>query len=161
MKIFKPPTKFPKDKAKLEIFLAGSIEMGTAIDWQDKVQKIIGEIEENDDINIFNPRRDNWDPSVKQTIENRKFREQVEWELNGLDRSNLIICYFDGQTKSPITLMEMGLHARENKLIVFCPKDFWRKGNVDIVAKKHNFPVYEKEKEFLEAVKSKIKSCLK
>jgi hypothetical protein len=40
---------------------------------------------------------------------------------------------FDPNTKSPVSLLELGLHAKERKLIVYCPEGFWRKGNVDIV----------------------------
>lgn len=45
--------------------------------------------------------------------------------------------YFDPKTKSPISLLELGLFARTGKLIVVCPKGFWRKGNVDIVCKRY------------------------
>lgn len=160
MKIFKPPTKLPHKKAKIEIFLAGSIEMGSAIEWQEKVEKFIDNIDEKDEINIFNPRRDNWDSSWKQSIENAKFKEQVKWELDGLERANLIICYFDSQTKSPITLLELGLHAKTKKLIVFCPEGFWRKGNVDVVAEKYKFPVFNTKKEFFDEMEIIIRKML-
>ena len=41
-------------------------------------------------------------------------------------------------TKSPITLLELGLHAGKNpqKLVVCCPDGYWRKGNVDIVCRR-------------------------
>jgi hypothetical protein len=43
----------------------------------------------------------------------------------------------DPKTKSPISLLELGLHANSSKLIVCCPEGFYRKGNVDIVCKKY------------------------
>lgn len=67
----------PYKKTKHMIFLAGSIEMGKAIDWQTKVTEAL----KNHDITILNPRRDDWDSSWKPTIDDPKFREQVEWEL--------------------------------------------------------------------------------
>lgn len=116
------------------IFLAGSIEMGKAELWQDTFVKRFADT----DCVIYNPRRDDWDSSWEQTKENAQFREQVEWELNALQLSQLIVVYFDPNTQSPITLMELGLHARSAKnMIVCCPEGYFRKGNVDIVCEKY------------------------
>jgi hypothetical protein len=123
----------PYKKTKHMIFLAGSIEMGKAVDWQTKVTEAL----KNHDITILNPRRDDWDSSWKQTIDDPKFREQVEWELQALEEATEILMYFDPATKSPISLLELGLFARTGKLIVCCPEGFWRKGNVDIVCKRY------------------------
>ena len=51
--------------------------------------------------------------------------------------------YFDPNTKSPISLLELGLFAHSKKLIVCCPEGFWRKGNVDIVCDKYGIPNYD------------------
>lgn len=119
-----------------KVFLAGSIEMGKAELWQDKIVNAF----RGKRVTFLNPRRDDWDSSWKQDKSNPQFREQVEWELNALEASDIIIIYFDPATKSPITLLELGLHAATNpeKLIVCCPEGFWRKGNVDIVCEKYN-----------------------
>lgn len=124
--IIKAPNSL-KDISKT-LFLAGSIEMGTAENWQDRVTK---ELEK--DWIILNPRRDEWDNSWEQNINNSKFREQVQWELAALEASTVILMYFDPNTKSPISLLELGLYARSPKLAVVCPEGFYRKGNVDIV----------------------------
>ena len=120
-------------KTKHMIFLAGSIEMGSAEDWQTKVTEAL----RGYDVTILNPRRDDWDSSWKQTIEDPKFREQVEWELQALEEATEILMYFDPKTKSPISLLELGLFAKSGKLIVCCPDGFWRKGNVEIVCKRY------------------------
>jgi hypothetical protein len=75
MEEIKPPTKFRKFRNKIYVSLAGSIEMGKAEDWQQKVSK---ELSEFDEINILNPRRDDWDNSWEQSINNQKFKEQVD-----------------------------------------------------------------------------------
>ena len=31
-------------------------------------------------------------------------------------------------------MLELGLHARSGKVVLFCPEGFWRKGNVDLTA---------------------------
>lgn len=50
--------------------------------------------------------------------------------------ADLIVMYFDPNTKAPITLLELGLFHQKN-LLVLCPEGYWRKGNVDIVCKLH------------------------
>lgn len=130
----KASNKYILDDQRMSIFLAGSIEMGVADNWQTRVVDSLKEL----DILILNPRRDDWDSSWKQTIDDPKFREQVEWELNALERVDLILMYFDPNTKSPISLLELGLFAETGKLLVCCPDGFWRKGNVDIVCKRYD-----------------------
>jgi hypothetical protein len=60
-----------------------------------------------------------------------------------LDSSDIIVMYFDPNTKSPISLLELGLYAASGKLIVCCPEGFWRKGNVDIVCQRYKVPTVE------------------
>ena len=116
------------------LFLAGSIEMGQASNWQDEVEKLLA----NTGWVILNPRRDDWDSSWIQSKDNPKFREQVEWELNGLEAAQKVLMYFDPATKSPVSLFELGLFAQApHKMIVVCPEGFWRKGNVDIVCERY------------------------
>lgn len=134
MKVIKAPELL--DISNLSIFLAGSIEMGKAIDWQTKIINSLT----NYNITILNPRRNDWDTSWEQNIENPKFYEQVKWELDALNISDLIVMYFDPKTMSPIVLLELGLYATSKKLVVCCPQGFWRKGNVDIICNVNNIP---------------------
>ncbi|WP_264553099.1 nucleoside 2-deoxyribosyltransferase domain-containing protein [Flavobacterium sp. N2038] len=86
---------------------------------------------------IFNPRRSEWDSSWSQTIENIHFKEQVSWELHALERADIIIMYFAENTMSPISLLEFGLYAQSNKMMVVVEENFWRKGNIDIVCERY------------------------
>ena|SRR3990167_7829192 len=115
------------------LFLAGSIEMGVAENWQEKVVRLL----KDTDWILFNPRRSDWDSSWVQSIDNPQFREQVGWELEALTLADKIILYFDPNTKSSISLLELGLFAKSDKMIVICPEGFWRKGNVDIVCHRY------------------------
>lgn len=117
------------------VFLAGSIEMGAAENWQARVEKLLADTPWT----VFNPRRDDWDPTWEQSIHNQHFHGQVSWELDAIEWADQVIMYFDPNTKSPITLLELGLLARgsPSKLIVVCPEGFWRKGNVDIVCERY------------------------
>ena len=130
----KSPRVYDFNLAWKKVFLAGSIEMGSAIDWQ---QVIIDRLSTKDYI-FFNPRRASWDSSWEQSIDNPVFKEQVDWELKHLEESDIIVMYFDPNTKSPISLLEFGLFAKSGKLIVYCPDDFWRKGNVDVTCSRYN-----------------------
>lgn len=141
-----PLVNFEKYK---KIFLAGSIEMGKAEDWQNE---IIQAVQDSRRI-IFNPRREQWDASWEQSIDNPKFREQVEWELNALEEADMIILNLVPETMSPISLLEFGLFARSGKLVVYCPDGFWRKGNVDVVCEKYNVPQVEKFEELITLIK--------
>jgi hypothetical protein len=117
------------------VFLAGSIEMGAAENWQDRAAKML----EGTGWTILNPRRDDWDDSWEQKITHPAFNEQVTWELQGLEICEKAIVYFDPNTKAPITLLELGLLAQmaPEKVIVVCPPGFYRKGNVDIVCDRY------------------------
>jgi len=152
MKVIKPPHSFSKhhrrDKA---VFLAGSIEMGKAEDWQKQVENYFASAEE---YSVFNPRRDEWDSSWEQKIENAQFSQQVNWELNGLDKADYIIMFLSPETKAPISLLELGLYANSGKLLVCCPDGYWRKGNVEIVCERYDIPVYED-------LKTLLTSCFK
>lgn len=128
-----------RDFSRKSVFLAGSIEMGTAENWQEE----IGEFFDKEFWNVFNPRRDNWDNNWEQKYSNPQFFQQVNWELNALEKADLIIMYFSPNTKSPISLLELGLYAQSKKIEVVCPEGFWRKGNVDIICDKYNIPLYD------------------
>lgn len=132
--VIKAPEKVELKEGTVSIFLSGSIEMGEAENWQEKIERLLSGI---DGLVIFNPRRDDWDSSWVQDIKNDQFREQVEWELHNMERADFIPVYFCPETKSPITLLEFGLFAHSDKLIVCCPEGFWRKGNVDIVCNRY------------------------
>jgi hypothetical protein len=135
--ILKPPALLPPIKECPAVFLAGSIEMGQAKNWQRTLETALTAV----DCLILNPRREVWDPDWVQSIENIQFREQVEWELAAQELADLIAMYFCPATKAPITLLELGLFARSGKVVVCCPDGFWRKGNVDIVCQRYGVPM--------------------
>ncbi len=137
------------------VFLAGSIEMGEADNWQDSMVKDLKDVE---DLLLLNPRREEWDPSWEQDINNTKFREQVEWELDALKKATYIAIYYCPQTKAPITMMEFGLYAKNNpeKLVVCCPKGFLRKGNVDIVCQRYGIKQVDDLKGLVDFIKTRL-----
>lgn len=115
MLVIKPDSKYFK------VFLAGSIEQGKAEEWQDKIVKPF----ECTNIMFFNPRNDNWLYKDKDSES-----KQIRWELDHLEKADLIAMYLDPNTKSCISLLELGLYVNSGKLIVACPNSFWRYQNV-------------------------------
>lgn len=136
-----------------KVFLAGSIDLGAAPDWR----KGLADALSDEDVLLLNPRRDDWDASWEQSITDARFREQVEWELAGLEASDVIVLCLAPGTKSPISLLELGLFARSKKLVVCCPQGFWRKGNVDIVCERYAVTQTDSLDEALLAVRAMLK----
>ena len=154
MKVFKSPDRdYALDPAKNKIFLAGSIEMGKASNWQKKLQKDLADF----NVVLLNPRRDDWNSDWAQEESNAPFKDQVLWELEALDAANMIVFFFEPGTVSPVTLMEFGLHAGRSKhiktnMVLCCPEGYFRKGNLDITSQYFKVPSvhnYEQLVEFL------------
>ena len=124
--------------------------MGSAEPWQEQVVKRF-----NENVVFYNPRRDNWDSSW--THDSPEFNEQVNWELDFLENTDIILMYFDPNTKSPISLLELGLFARQGKLIVCCPDGFWRQGNVRIVCERFGVPFFTDKEEWLDYFEGTLK----
>lgn len=142
MTIYKPPTSISDSFAFYKrIFLAGSIEMGKASNWQNIFCENYS-MKNSSTICVYNPRRDNWDPTWEQTPENPHFYQQVNWELQAMDAATHIIMYLEPGTISPISLLELGIYKDSKKLTVICPDGFHRKGNVDIVCTKYGIQLY-------------------
>lgn len=146
MVVCKPPLRYRISNLDRKIFLAGSIEMGKANNWQTKVEE---HFKDRNGIVLFNPRRDDWDSSWEQSINNAQFYTQVRWELDHLESSDDIIMHFEPNTMSPISLLELGLYADSGKLLVSCPDGFWRKGNVEIVCEQYGIMCYNSIEELL------------
>ena len=149
--VIKAPEKVQWSNKK-SVFLAGTIDNGEGIDWQASVEQALSDL----DILIFNPRRDDWDASWEQSIDNPQFKEQVEWELDQLDSATQILMYFAPGSKSPVTLLEFGLHAVRDNLVLVCESGYWRRGNVEIVAARYGLPLYENLEHGLEILREKL-----
>ena len=134
------------------LFLAGSIEMGTAEPWQGEIVSALAGFSGT----ILNPRRDDWDSTWAQSITNPPFYRQVTWELDAMERADLIVMYFAPETKAPITLLEFGLFLGTGKLIVCCPDGFWRKGNVEIVCHRFEVPILPNKKRLIAAAQEAL-----
>ena len=119
----------------LKIALFGSIEMGSAIKWQQAFEDEMNRRGSN--AIIFNPRRDDWDSSWGD--DHPELSRQISWELFVGEEADVIVVYFDPTTKAPISLMELGMAAKTkpNRTIVCCPEGYWRRKNVQMVCERY------------------------
>jgi hypothetical protein len=157
MKHIKAPNPVPLDYEHYRIFLGGSIEMGVAEQWQERLATALGGYPDN--VILMNPRRDDWDSSwVQDPTPGTQFHEQVTWELVNQECSALTVYYFDANTKSPITLMELGAYGLQepDATVVCCPKEFWRYGNVAVFCNHYGIPLVHTFDELVYYVNEKI-----
>jgi len=136
------------------LFLAGSIEQGKAEDWQALTVKALT----NYTVDIYNPRVAKWDDKLEQTIMCDAFREQVIWEQRYLAKCEYVLFNFIGDTKSPISLLELGqcCNSTGQQVIVVCPPEFWRRGNIELVTTLFKMPLYRTLDEGIAHVKTRL-----
>lgn len=130
-----------------KIFLAGTIDMGNSRDWQSDMLEHFSA--KDGRYLLFNPRQDSWNADAEGEMD-----YQVNWELRHLEEADIIIMYILGTSKSPVTLLEMGLHARSSKLLVACEKDYYRYDNVRITCGFYGIPLYSSLDQLLDALES-------
>jgi hypothetical protein len=73
-----------------------------------------------------------------------------------LEDADIILLYFDPNTKSPISLLELGLYARSKKLFVCCPDGFWRQGNVRVVCERYGVPYFTDKDAWMKVIVSEL-----
>lgn len=150
MQLIYPPQELEK-KHNFSLFLAGTIDLGNSVDWQSKVINLL----KNHNVTIYNPRRPDWDNNIKQSIQDARFKEHVNWELDHLETVDLIVMYLAADSKSPISLMELGRYA-EKHMVVFCAENFYRRGNVEIVCDRFKIPLFDDEDIFFKKLVSSL-----
>lgn len=133
----------------ITVFLGGSIEMGQAKPWQKHVIDSIKsyDLHEDDvlrmyDVVFYNPRRDDWDSSWQNSKYDKKFNEQVTWEILQQENADINVYFFAENTISPITLLEFGYFANKPNVIVAADEQYCRKGNVEIMCDHLQLPLH-------------------
>ena len=125
-------TEYKKEPdGKLTVFLAGTIDNGKSIDWQ---QELIKGLSDRDDIVLYNPRKASWDPHAGDV----EVVNQILWELEMQDKVDIVVMNILPYSQSPICLLELGLHlGRQKPLILLCSRDYWRYNNVMVTAARY------------------------
>lgn len=108
------------------VFLAGSIDNGRAVDWQ---QFAIARLADLPAV-IVNPRRAQWNASLFPFA--TELRDQIQWELRYLRQADVALFNFEYNSEAPITLLELGIIAASapQRAVVVCPHAYWRATNV-------------------------------
>jgi Nucleoside 2-deoxyribosyltransferase like len=114
------------------VFLAGAIDMGAAVDWQ---AQMIERLKDVDDLVIFNPRRPNFSP---ETLD-----EQIEWELDHLEKCDTIFMWLPKDAKAPISFFEAGLYWFDGKLLIGADPGFYRRRNLEMTANRYGQNIFE------------------
>ena len=116
---------------RLTVFLAGTIDNGSSIDWQ---QELIKKLADRNDIVLYNPRKASWDPNAGPDA----VEKQILWELEMQDKVDIVVMNIIPGSKSPICLLELGLHLGKGKpLMLLCSEGFYRWTNVMVTARRY------------------------
>lgn len=136
VRVFTPDDPYLPVAGEVRVFLGGTIDLGNSEDWQSRIiNDIKSRVSVDTDVAVFNPRRETW--YGKPVTDNHEFVRQVEWEMENLEAADIIVMVLLGSSKSPVSLMELGLHARTSSVVMYCEDGFWRKGNVDMVCERY------------------------
>jgi hypothetical protein len=133
------------------VFLSGYIDQLHAT-WQASLSTSLSHLP----ITILNPHRQDWDSSWRETLSFRPFTEQVSWELDEMEKADVIAICFGVITQAPITLMELGLFANSEKCVVACPEGYCKRGHVQVVCERYGIQVLDSAAELKEAVVRKL-----
>lgn len=67
-----------------------------------------------------------------------------------MENADVIAVFLGKAAKAPIGMMEMGLWARDRKVVVCVQKGFWKEGNVRIVCERYGLHICEEVEELAE-----------
>ncbi len=151
MKYIECPDTLNKSKESHPVlFLAGGIT-GCPL-WQDKIIIHL----EKEPLVILNPRRKNFDAN-NPLME----KEQIEWEYNHLNLSDIISFWFPCETLCPISLFELGdrMALGKAKILIGCHPEYKRIRDIKIQTKLRNpnIEVVESLEELVDQIKESIR----
>ena len=133
------------NKERAYLFLAGSMNNNSTNNWRNKIIKILG-----NSFNYLDPTNSNHDKLDKQQM-----KTHVEWELNAMEMADIILLNFLPKALSPISLVELGMYVASKKLIVVCPKEFYKSSYVNTLCEKYNTPIFLKMDDAINLIKNK------
>ena len=92
-------------------------------------------------ISVFNPERTDWDETWVESPQDRRFAEQVAWELTAQRRCHMLVFYFEAEAKGTVSLLELGMALGRKdssssswragkEIFVCCEPAYWKMGNV-------------------------------
>jgi hypothetical protein len=131
-----------KEENVQSIFLAGSIDLHLPGNWREKVIEKIG-----GGVHFFDPTI-----SGHNELSNLQMEVHINWELDALSMADKILLNFLPEAESPISLVELGLYVSTNRLVVVCPKEFYKSRYVQVLCKKYNTPLFLELEQAIDAL---------
>lgn len=122
-----------KNSLEKYVFLAGSMDNRYFGNWRIEAVKKL-----ETKVNVFDPT--NMD---NDSLNDAEMKSHILWELDALAIADKILLNFLPDSKSPISLVELGLYVASKKLIVVCPKAFYKSRYVYTLCEKYNTPIFE------------------
>jgi hypothetical protein len=133
------------------VFLSGNV---AGDDWRKDLVKRL----DDTDIVFLDPRSDDYS-SLTQNSTDLLFRAQVNWEVSGLEQSNVIVLYFNSNGDAPISLLEFGSFLRSGRMIVRCPDGYKHKGYVDILCNRYGIRQVDSLGEIADDIRSRYSNA--
>ncbi|KAI0687696.1 hypothetical protein C8T65DRAFT_132759 [Cerioporus squamosus] len=84
--------------------------------------------------------------------------ETQKWELQYLERADVIAFYFAPRSSASISFLELGITMRSQKAIVCCPAEFYRSGTVRILCQRYGVEMVETFEELVQKVAARLTS---
>lgn len=113
------------------IFLAGSMGQDeNGVTWRDSIAEQLS------------GRYDVLDPTCHNhaSLDAQGMKRHIQWELDAMELADKILLRFLPDAESPISLIELGLYTFTDKLIVVCPKGFYKHNYLHVLCEKYNTP---------------------
>ncbi len=124
---------------KPSIFLAGSMAIGDRMNWRTRA------------INTFEKRYHLFDPTNVHhaDLNDSEMSKHIKWEWEALKHSDAILFNFNAESKSPISLLELGMYIRSEKIVVVCPKEFYQSHYIETLCSEEQVPLFQSIEEVL------------
>ncbi|CAM1372061.1 nucleoside 2-deoxyribosyltransferase domain-containing protein [Tenacibaculum xiamenense] len=132
--------------SKKLVFLAGSMCIDKEDDWRKNVIKNFANV-----FDFIDPTNEN-----HNLLNDSQMEHHINWELEGLELSDIILMNLLPESKSPISMVELGLYARSNKLIICCPENFYQYRYIKTLAKKYNVALFTELEKGIQHLKKEI-----
>ncbi|KAH9940860.1 uncharacterized protein BXZ73DRAFT_98693 [Epithele typhae] len=139
------------------IFLCGAIEHGSER-WQERVHLALA-ARVTADVTLFDPYRQDWDETWRNSADDARFAAQTEWELAQLGRADVVAVHLPRAPglDAPASLLELGLAVGAGKrVVVCCPDGFGRKGNVEVVCRRWEVTLVETVEALVEVLAGEV-----
>jgi hypothetical protein len=140
------------------VILIGSEDNGEWKPWKDTIVSRLEDKTSDEGFNlvVFDPERKEWETNWQHMTEGSRYKSQVRWELEHMEEVDVVVLYLGKGISSSMAMMELGLLARTNRLVLFCPDDEFGSKNVKIFCERYEVTRVEKLDALLAEVEGRL-----